>query len=124
MAQAVISLGSNVDDKESILAHAMQQMNNAGIGIVESTAPYMDPVDNQPTHPYLNIVAIIETSLSHDHLRTCFKEMERRHGRDAHLDENGRVPLDIDIVIYDGITMRPQDAERPYFIHGYSILRP
>ncbi len=119
MNRAIISLGSNVTDKESILNRAVADLD---MKIVESTRPYIDPVDNQPTAPYLNIVAVIETELDHDTLRAFFKELERKAGRTESDKSSGLVPLDIDIVLFNGTIMRPGDFEREYFKHGYRLL--
>ncbi|MDE7387421.1 MAG: 2-amino-4-hydroxy-6-hydroxymethyldihydropteridine diphosphokinase [Muribaculaceae bacterium] len=114
--QAVISLGSNTADKELKLREAIEIL---GVKIVQSSGAYDDPVDNNPGHPYLNLIAWIETELDHDALRVHFKELEGRLGRDRRSDT---VAIDIDIVIFDGTVMRPTDFARPYFQTGYKLM--
>lgn len=119
MNRAIISLGSNVTDKESVLRRAVALLDSK---IIESTQPYIDPVDNQPSAPYLNIVTAIETEKDHDTLRAFFKELERKAGRTESDKSLGLVPLDIDIVVFNGKIMRPADFDREYFKHGYRLL--
>lgn len=114
--RAVISLGSNTADKEQKLRQAIEML---GVKIVQSSGAYDDPIDNNPGHPYLNLIAQIETELEHDALREHFKELERRLGRDRLSDT---VAIDIDIVVFEDTVMRPTDFARPYFRTGYKLM--
>ncbi|MDE7472703.1 MAG: 2-amino-4-hydroxy-6-hydroxymethyldihydropteridine diphosphokinase [Muribaculaceae bacterium] len=113
---AIISLGSNSADKELKLNQALELL---GVAIVKSSGAYDDLIDNTPCRPYLNIVAEIETNLDHDTLRSRFKAIELKLGRDRRQDV---VAIDIDIVIFDGTVMRPTDYERPYFQTGVKLM--
>lgn len=119
MNTAVISLGGNTAQKELIVPAALRRL---GVDVLEATDPYVDPDDNQPSAPYLNILAIIETPLDYDTLRMRFKGLEREAGRTPGSKSAGLVPLDIDIVVFNGEIKRPLDFNRPYFSHGYSLL--
>lgn len=116
MNTAVISLGSNAPDKSKIMEHAIGEL---GIDVVEATPPYIDPDDNHPSMPYLNIVARIETTMAHDELNRHFKLIEQRFGRQHSMS---MVTLDIDIVVFNDSILRPLDYERTYFVHGYRLL--
>ncbi|MDE6450521.1 MAG: 2-amino-4-hydroxy-6-hydroxymethyldihydropteridine diphosphokinase [Muribaculaceae bacterium] len=120
MNRAVISLGSNINGKESIISRALDTL---GVKIAEATPPYMDPDDNDNTRPYLNIVAVIETDMDYETARTHFKQIEKEAGRTPSDKATGLIPLDIDIVIFNDRIIKPEDFERPYFIHGYRLLR-
>ena len=113
---AVISLGSNTADNETKIGQAIEML---GVKVVQSSGTYDDSVDNNPWHPYLNLIARIETELEHDALREHFKEIERQLGRDR---QSNTVAIDIDIVIFDGTVMRPGDFARPYFQTGYKLM--
>ena len=50
------------------------------------------------------------------------KQTESEAGRDSISDLEGRVELDLDLVIWDGRIVRPKDFERLYFNIGYRQL--
>ncbi len=120
MNRGVISLGSNINGKESIISRALDTL---GVHVTEATPPYMDPEDNDNTRPYLNIIAVIETAMDYETTRAHFKQIEKAAGRTPSDKATGLIPLDIDIVIFNDRIIKPGDFERPYFIHGYRLLR-
>lgn len=120
MNHGIISLGSNVPDKKRILLHAITAL---GVNVIEATPPYMDPEDNDNRKPYLNIVALIETTMDFDSLLDSFKKQETEAGRTPAGKISGEIPLDIDIVVFNDNIIRPEDYRRPYFTRGYRMLR-
>jgi len=120
MNRAVISLGSNVADKKNILYNTMSHL---GVTVIEATPPYIDVQDNVAQDPYINIVAVIESPVDHNTLQRYFKQLERDAGRCSGDKATGLVPLDIDIVLFNGDIIRPADFSRAYFKHGYSLLK-
>ncbi len=120
MNYGVISIGSNVDGKEDILPKVLESLC---VNVIESTPPYMDPDDNDNERPYLNIVAVIETVMDYGETLAHFKQVEKDAGRTPADKTAGRVPLDIDIVIFNNDIIKPGDYRRPYFTHGYRLLR-
>lgn len=119
MNRAIISLGSNIADKETILQHTLC---NLDYKIVAATPPYIDSCDNNNDSPYMNIIAIIDTNDDCAVMKSRFKEIEKKAGRRPQDKETGIIPLDIDIVIFNNEIIRPTDYNRPYFKHGYSLL--
>lgn len=113
---AIISLGSNVKEKATILSNAIKLLD---VKILSMTQPYIDPDDNNETAPYLNVVALIETTHSYESIRLQFKDIEVQLGRDR---SEEIVAMDIDIVVWDDEIIRPDDYNRPYFKHGLSNL--
>ena len=97
-------------------------LNRLGTTVLDATPPFADPDDNRPSAPYLNIIACIATELDYDSLRLRFKVLEREAGRTPSSKDVGLVPLDIDIVVFNGEVKRPADFDRLYFQHGYSRL--
>ena len=118
MNTATISLGSNSHDKADILSRAMELMHEM---IVSSTPAYVDH-DQTYSNPYLNIVARIETDLEYDSLNKYFKDMETAMGRKKGSRNDDPVALDIDIVIFNDIVMRPRDLNSSYFRMGFEML--
>ncbi len=114
MNTAVLSFGSNVRDKEAILRAALSVLQ---CQIEEATEPYMDD------HGYANIVAVISTESDFEELRRHTKNLETRFGRTPSSKAPADVALDIDIVIFNGKTIRPDDFNQPYFHYGYNQLK-
>lgn len=121
MNTAVISLGSNVTDREEIVRSAIADLRHEFV--VEAVSDVYDaPDDRYAAMPYSNAVMRLSTDLGHDLLHAHFKAMESRYGRTPASNASRLVPLDIDIVIFNGTVVRPADFTRPYFIHGYELL--
>lgn len=63
---------------------------------------------------YCNQALRIETQLTPDELTLLFKAIERDNGRTPADKSTGSVPLDIDLLAYDGEMLRPADWEKHY----------
>lgn len=108
MQQTALRLGQLLDDMEwsgTYQTDALPDKNGL--------TPY-------PT--YLNAVARGIWHGTLDALQALLKEMERSCGRDAPARRAGRVPLDIDIVLADGLPLRHRDIGSPHFTQGLSRL--
>lgn len=112
MNTAIISLGSNVVGRHEILSRA-------AAAIVEMTVTISGFYEDSTG--YLNAVAVVDTELSHDELRSRFKLMEQAEGRTPASKATGLIPLDIDIVIFNGEILRPYDFDQPYFRRGLEM---
>ena len=65
------------------------------------------------------MVGCINCSQDMEELGALMKRWEREAGRIAH---SKSVPLDIDIVVFDGQVVRPRDFAQEYFKIGYRAL--
>lgn len=121
----VLGLGSNDGDRELHLRHALNYLAEICETLYCSTSyesPAMSgqvPV-NKPH--YLNAVASVDFQGELSILESKLKECEIIEGRDATARAEGRVPLDIDVVVYQGRVLRPGDFERYFFRRGYEEL--
>lgn len=113
MNSVVISLGSNTCDSRQLISRAIHELLPELIALTE---PYSDSTG------YLNVVARLLTPITYDALRARFKIMERQAGRKPGSKGEGGVPLDIDIVIFEGEVMRSKDVNQAYFKHGAQLL--
>ncbi|MDE6556548.1 MAG: hypothetical protein K2K55_06245, partial [Duncaniella sp.] len=52
----------------------------------------------------------------------CLKEFEAGQGRTHAETQDGIIPIDLDLVIWDFTIKRPKDFERHYFNRGYAQL--
>ncbi len=71
---------------------------------------------------YANCVAEGETQMSLRELEQSCKQMELKEGRTAEAKRMGIVPIDIDVVRYDDIVVRPQNLQYDYMKPGLQEL--
>lgn len=69
---------------------------------------------DRPVPPYHNCVAIFTTTMSASAMKSIFKDIERACGRTPASKSTGLVPLDIDLLQYDDIILKPEDMQAPY----------
>jgi 2-amino-4-hydroxy-6-hydroxymethyldihydropteridine diphosphokinase len=116
--QAVVSIGSNMDNEQNVTAalRRMDAMHDMGILMVsdvwETTAIGADgrPSGQAPFH---NLAVVIETTLSVDLLHDRLRQIEHELGRRRSDDKFAPRPIDLDISLYGGID---PDGERPEWI--------
>jgi len=110
-----IALGSNVGDRAAHLAHARAGLNALpgtrviATSRVEETAP-IGPVAQGP---YLNQMALVETSLSPEELLAQCRKIEAERGRERR-ERWGPRTLDLDIVRYGSRTIREPNLTIPH----------
>ncbi|RKY22887.1 MAG: 2-amino-4-hydroxy-6-hydroxymethyldihydropteridine diphosphokinase [Planctomycetota bacterium] len=112
---AYIGLGSNLGDRYSNLARAVDRIRQLPSTLVEGqsgnylTAP-MGPRD-QPD--FLNSVIGISTEMSPGGLLDALKEIEKSLGREETYRWGPRL-IDIDILLYDEIVIDEEDLKIPH----------
>ena len=124
MHRVLILLASNCEQEKNLC--------NARLALAQilSSAVYTDAIWTEPegtspvrSHPqnYLNQLVCAETPLTIDQLNTQLKETEIRMGRTADMRKAGIVPIDLDVLKYDGVRHHLRDWQRSYvqkLIHG------
>lgn len=119
MTELVLSLGSNCshENVEKAIEWLASQLNEISCSGLYETPPAKGKGDN-----YVNAVIMANTSLQLEELNRSFKEYERRVGRDDDCRRTDCVPIDIDIVIYEGKVVREWDYRQDFFKIGYRML--
>ncbi|MDE6268649.1 MAG: 2-amino-4-hydroxy-6-hydroxymethyldihydropteridine diphosphokinase [Muribaculaceae bacterium] len=117
----MIGLGSNVaGQRRRAIEEALEWLRQTGRNMVTSdiyeTKPWGNP---ESCHSYRNAVAKLETPLALETLNELLKKYETEHGRDDEARRSGLVPIDLDIVIWDGKALRPNEMNRDYFTIGF-----
>jgi 2-amino-4-hydroxy-6-hydroxymethyldihydropteridine diphosphokinase len=136
-ATAVLSLGSNLGDRERTIRGAVADLRAVpGVallktsGLVETAAVKPHGID-EDAPAYLNAIVIVSTTLSADELLDAVNAIEHRHGRVR--DERwGDRTLDIDIVTIGGIRREserlalphPRAADREFVLVPWHDLDP
>lgn len=117
MAEAGLSLGSNLGDRAGAIKAALKLLGeHPGITLIDRshlyrTAPWGD--ENQ--EDFLNACALIETDLPpRDFLRVCL-DIEKKLGRDRAKSRRwGPREIDIDVLFYDEEKLSEEELTLPH----------
>lgn len=119
--EVVVSLGSNEHPRCRRIEEAIATMRRV-LSECEVSDIYETPEIHGFGDPYMNAVLAGRTRMNHAALEHFSKQYELGAGRDVMAREEGRVPIDIDIVIWDGTVVRPKDYAQSFFRIGYTAL--
>ena len=72
------------------------------------------PENTRHPAPYLNRAAQVETNWDAKTLREYFKCIEKAYGRTSTSKQTGIIPIDIDLLMIDGIVLKPEDMKKRY----------
>ena len=72
--------------------------------------------------PFSNQVAKLETSLTIEDIRNLLKKIEKDNERLPEDKGQGIVKLDIDLLKFDELILKPNDMEKDYVIKGMKFL--
>jgi len=118
----IISLGSNISGADAIIDSARRRIGEVAC-IEASSGTYRAPDDTGRGDDYTNEVLCIDTPLSREDFERLTRSLETEAGRTPDSRSRGVMPLDIDVVVWRGTTVKPYDLSRPYFRTGYRLLQ-
>jgi 2-amino-4-hydroxy-6-hydroxymethyldihydropteridine diphosphokinase len=72
---------------------------------------------------FLNRVAVAFTSEEPDRLVAAFKQTERTLGRTTNGKSEGIIPIDIDLLQWNDLILKPEDLQREYVKAGIRFLQ-
>lgn len=126
MHMVYLGLGSNIGKREDNCAKAISLLEKNGLKIAKrSTMHETEPwgVRDQPR--FINMALEAETDLSPEELLTVIKTIENKMGRRPGKKWGPRI-IDIDIIIYDNVSMTSDDLSIPHpLMHEREfVLRP
>lgn len=113
MHQCIICLGSNYEAEKNINT-ALDRLENEFDIIEWGEAIYTPAEGAAKESTYLNRGAKLYTDKSAEEIKWLFKSIERLCGRTAESKKIGVMPLDIDLLIYDGEAIKPNDLTKAY----------
>ena len=120
----IICIGSNEPDANTRVLNALKLLG-AAFEITETAGPYQTipapPADPEGS-PYANAVVECRTVLTHNATLELLKQYERRLGRRPEHKAEGKVIIDIDLVVYDDDICRKSEFISDYFQTGYRQL--
>ncbi|WP_020620872.1 2-amino-4-hydroxy-6-hydroxymethyldihydropteridine diphosphokinase [Paenibacillus daejeonensis] len=106
---AYIALGSNLGDRERLLRQALGALDaHEQIAVLKPSAIYeTEPVGYTDQPAFLNMAAMLETTLSPTELLQVMLEIERQLGR-VREERWGPRTIDLDLLHYEGTAMHTE----------------
>ena len=117
----IISLGSNIHDRYIQMERAISYLKSEFERVSVSTI-YESEALNGKDASYLNAVAIFQTEYNIQSVTKLLKEWENQCGRTPDSKLKGLIPIDLDIVVWNGKIIRQLDFSYPFFSQGYNEL--
>lgn len=121
MNSLILSLGTNSPDREWQMSHAINRMKQIFRKTLVSEV-YEVPAHNGVDAPYLNAVMVATTNMDIEEVTAAVKQWETLCGRTPASKQQGVIPIDIDVVVWNDEVLRPVDYSRSYVSIGISRL--
>lgn len=113
--RAIIALGSNMGNSCGHLDDALASLRLNPDVWVGAVSEYVtsEPAYLEAQAPFVNAVALIQTTLTPRELLHMLQGFEAEHGRVRSV-ENGPRPLDLDIIDYEGVVCADEQLDLPH----------
>jgi dihydroneopterin aldolase/2-amino-4-hydroxy-6-hydroxymethyldihydropteridine diphosphokinase len=131
VTRAFIAVGSNIDPEHNVLQGLRALAQTARVAGI-STLYRTPPIDRPDQQPFINGVVEILTDLSPEDLRQLLRAVEAQLGRVRTEDKYAARPLDLDLIVYNGLVRRnpplvlpdPDIYRRPFLAVPLCELAP
>lgn len=116
MTRAFIAIGSNLGDRAELVDQATARLARAGTVVARSRVLETEPVGPVADQPrFLNCVVAVDTALEPRALLDVCLAIERELGRVRDpARAKGPRTMDLDILIYDALTVHEPDLTIPH----------
>ena len=121
MHTCLLCLGSNIDPSYRLSA-ARSALLSHFPHIRFSEEMITEAIGSGFLSPFHNQMASLKTSLPAEQVRAILKSIEQGQGRLPKDKAQGIVKLDIDLLMYDDIVLKPKDMEREFVMEGMKSL--
>jgi 2-amino-4-hydroxy-6-hydroxymethyldihydropteridine diphosphokinase len=131
--RAAYGLGSNLGDRQKLLAEAITTIGQApGISVVAvSPVVETDAVGGPEQPDYLNAVVVVDTTLTPEQMLELAQHCEQRAGR-VREERWGPRTLDVDVLAYDAVSSddvtltlpHPRATERAFVMVPWAAVDP
>ena len=111
--RAVLSLGSNMGDREWTLMSAAEALNEVGEVVGFSSFLENRAVGGPPQPDYLNAILILDTQLEPEELLKVCQAIEKIFGRTRDIHWGPRT-LDIDLITCDQLIIESESLTLPH----------
>ena len=116
MRRGYLGLGSNVGDRRAHLQAAVQELPRRGVTVLASSSVYeTEPVGEVlDQRDFYNACVRVETELDPEALLDACKAVERALGRAAGGVRHGPRPIDVDVLLLDGVQYESPRLRLPH----------
>ncbi len=116
MRVGYLGLGSNIGDRESQLARAIEALRVRSVAVEAVSSLYeTEPVGEiLDQSDFLNCAVRVRTALEPEELLGLCKTIEAEHGRLFAGPRHGPRPIDIDVLLLGDIQMRTEGLTLPH----------
>ena len=116
MSAGYLGLGSNVGDRLGHLRAAVELLDDHGVAVTATSSVYeTEPVGEILDQPdFLNAAVAIETDHSPQQLLDTCKAIEVEQGRMFGGPRHGPRPLDVDLLLLDGLELQTERLTLPH----------
>ncbi len=121
MNKLVISIGSNSNDKDWQVENCIAWLKTNLSGVSTSKI-YGTPASNRKDPDYLNAVMKAKCKEDFNEIQQKLKDYETVCGRTPLSKQVGDIPMDLDIVIWNGNILRQRDFNQEYFQKGWQEI--
>ena len=108
MNKLVISIGSNSKDREWQVENCIKWLKSKLSGVSHSEI-YNSAASNGKDPDYLNVVMKAKCRENFDEINKKLKDYESVCGRTPLSKQTGEIPMDLDIIIWNGEIVRERD---------------
>jgi 2-amino-4-hydroxy-6-hydroxymethyldihydropteridine diphosphokinase len=129
MHRVYLGLGANLGDREDNIASAIKKIGELIGSVVRQSALYeTEPWGFESDHQFINAAVAVDTTLTPHEVLAATQGIERTLGRTVKSADGvyHDRPIDIDILMYDDITVDDDDLKIPH-PHLYErdfVMRP
>ena len=114
MKRILLSLGTNVGNREANLSTTIDALNSACVRVAAQSSLYItEPLDFSPQHWFLNSVVAAETALLPLPLLHTLRCIERAMGSRKLVRRGPRI-IDLDILFYGSTEIRTTELTVPH----------
>ncbi len=114
MNTAIVMLGTNTNQEENLIKTKARLADFFEI-IDESTVLTTKPIGKKYTTDFLNQAIKLTSDDKCRETEKLFKLIENEFGRSAATNKNGIVPIDIDLIFWNGVQKR-NDYDKFWFV--------
>lgn len=122
MNNLVLSIGSNSKDREWQIKNCIKWLKHL-LSNVSTSEIYNSKAANGKDPDYLNAVMEAKCRNNYDEINDILKKYEAVCGRAPISKQVGDIPMDLDIIIWNGQIVRERDFAQEYFQIGWKQLK-
>lgn len=117
----LLCMGSN-KDRHAHMAYTRKALDRIFPDIRYGEEMETEAIGELFLSPFSNQVAIFHTPLNIDETKAILKGIEKENGRMPEDKAKGVVKMDIDLLAYDDLILKPDDMEKNYVQKGIEQL--